>query len=79
LHKHGDDAAAVDQYQKAINLQPDDASFRKALAISYERLQKGAEASSAYQEYLRLSPAAPDADKVRARISELTGALVPSS
>ncbi|MBW8896280.1 MAG: tetratricopeptide repeat protein [Acidobacteria bacterium] len=74
LHKQGDEAAAVDQYQKAITLQPEDASFRKALGISYEKLQKPADAAAAYGEYLRLSPAAPDADKVRARIAELTGA-----
>ena len=73
LHKRGDEAAAVEQYQKAITLQPEDASFRKALAISFERLQKPAEAAFAYQEYLRLSPDAADADKVRARITELTG------
>jgi Flp pilus assembly protein TadD len=79
LHKKGDEAGAIEQYQKAINLQPDDASFRKALGISYERLQKPSEAAAAYQEYLRLSPAAPDADKVRARIAELTGAPAPSS
>jgi Flp pilus assembly protein TadD len=74
LHKQGDEAAAVDQYQKAITLQPEDASFRKALGISYEKLQKPADAAAAYGEYLRLSPAAPDADKVRTRIAELTGA-----
>jgi Flp pilus assembly protein TadD len=73
LHKRGDEAAAVEQYQKAITLQPEDASFRKALAISFERLQKHAEAASAYEEYLRLSPDAVDADKVRTRITELTG------
>jgi regulator of sirC expression with transglutaminase-like and TPR domain len=50
-----------------------------ALANSYERLQKRAEAAAAYQEYLRLSPAAGDADQVRARIAELTGAPGPSS
>ena len=61
------------EYQKAINLQPDDASFRKALGLSYERLQKRAEAAAAYKEYLRLSPDAPDADMVRTRIAELTG------
>ena len=62
LHKQGDEAAAVDQYQKAITLQPEDASFRKALGISYEKLQKPADAAAAYGEYLRLSPAAPDAE-----------------
>ena len=40
LHKNGDEAGAVEQYQKAITLQPEDASFRKALGMSYERLQK---------------------------------------
>jgi tetratricopeptide (TPR) repeat protein len=72
LHKRGDEEGAVEQYQKAIVLQPEDASFRLALATSLERLQKRAEAAAAYQEYLRLSPSGPEADKVRARIAELT-------
>jgi tetratricopeptide (TPR) repeat protein len=72
LHKAGDDAAAVEQYQKAIAANPDDASFRMALANSYERLRKPEEAVAAYGEYLRLSPEAADADKVRARIAALT-------
>ena len=72
LHKRGDEERAVEQYQKAIALQPEDASFRLALATSLERLQKRSEAAAAYQEYLRLSPSGPDADKVRARIAELT-------
>ncbi len=63
-----------DRYEKPIASNRDDASFRMALANSYERLRKPAEAVGAYEEYLRLSPAAPDADKVRARISELSGA-----
>ncbi len=79
LHKNGDESGAVEQYQKAIALQPEDASFRKALAISYEHLQKRTEAVAAYQEYLRLSPSAGDADKVRARIAELTAPSAPST
>lgn len=71
LHHRGDEAEAVVQYQKAIALQPGDASFRKALGISLEQLQKGQEAAAAYQEYLRLAPSAPDADKVRERITTL--------
>ncbi len=73
LHHAGDENGAVDQYKKAIALQPADASFRKALGISYEQLRKGPEAAAAYEEYLRLSPGAPDADSVRARIASLTG------
>jgi regulator of sirC expression with transglutaminase-like and TPR domain len=52
-------------------MQPADASFRKALAITYERLQKKSEAAAEYAEYLRLSPDAADAEKVRARIAQL--------
>lgn len=73
LHHAGDESGAVDQYKKAIQLQPADASFRKALGISYEELRKGPEAAAAYEDYLRLSPGAPDADSVRARIARLTG------
>ena len=74
LHKKGDEAAAVAEYRKAIALQPEDASFRLALATSLERLQKPKDAADAYAEYLRLSPTAADADKVRARIARLSGA-----
>ena len=73
MHKKGDDAGAVAEYKKAIGLNPGDASFRMALAISYEALQQKSEAAGQYVEYLRLSPLAADADKVRAKIAQLTG------
>jgi tetratricopeptide (TPR) repeat protein len=73
MHKKGDDAGAVAEYKKAIALNPGDASFRMALAISYEALQQTSEAAGQYAEYLRLSPLAADADKVRAKIAQLTG------
>lgn len=79
LHHKGDEAAAVEQYRKAIALQPDDPSFRKALGISYEQLHNGREAAAAYQEYLRLSPSAADADKVRARIAQLQAPAPPET
>jgi tetratricopeptide (TPR) repeat protein len=72
LHLKGDEAAAVQEYLKAIALNPDDGSFRLALGISLEKLQKRPEAAAAYGEYLRLSPQAPDTEKVRARIAQLT-------
>ena len=74
LHRSGDEAGAVAQYRRAIELDPSDASFRLALGTSYERLEKRAEAAAAYAEYLRLLPGAADADKVRARITQLTSA-----
>jgi tetratricopeptide (TPR) repeat protein len=73
LHRKGDEAAAVEQYLRAIEMNPSDASFRLAIGISYERLDRRADAAAAYGEYLRLLPAAPDADRVRARIAQLTG------
>jgi len=78
LHKKGDDAGAVTEYKKAIALNPGDASFRMALAISYEALQQKPEAAGQYVEYLRLSPLAADADKVRAKIAQLTSAPPPA-
>jgi len=72
LHLKGDEGAAVQEYLKAIALSPDDGSFRLALGISLEKLKRRAEAAAAYGEYLRLSPQAPDADKIRARIAQLT-------
>jgi tetratricopeptide (TPR) repeat protein len=77
MHKKGDDAGAVAEYKKAIALNPGDASFRMALAISYEALQQKPEAAGQYVEYLRLSPLAADADKVRAKIAQLTSAPAP--
>jgi Flp pilus assembly protein TadD len=74
MHKKGDDAGAITEYKKAVALNPGDASFRMALAISYEALQQNSEAAGQYVEYLRLSPLAADADKVRAKIAQLTAA-----
>jgi Flp pilus assembly protein TadD len=78
LHKKGDDAGAVDEYKKAIALDPNDASFRMALAISLEKLQRRTEAAAAYNDYLQLAPSAPDAERVRARIAQLSGQATPT-
>jgi Flp pilus assembly protein TadD len=72
LHKLGDEAGAVDAYKKAIEIDPNDATFHLALGTSLERLQRPRDAAAAYDDYLRLAPSAPDADKVRARITQLT-------
>jgi cytochrome c-type biogenesis protein CcmH/NrfG len=43
-----------------------------ALGTSLERLQRPRDAAAAYEQYLKLSPSAVDAEQVRARISQLT-------
>ena len=72
LHRQGDEAGAVEAYLRAIELDATDPTFRMALGISYESLQKPADAAAAYIDYLRLSPDAADAEKVRARIERLS-------
>jgi Flp pilus assembly protein TadD len=71
-HKQGNEAAAVEAFRRAIALQPNDASFHLALGISLEKLPQPSEAAAAYSRYLELSPEAPDAEKVRARIAQLS-------
>jgi Flp pilus assembly protein TadD len=74
LHRKGDDAAAVTEFQKVIGLDPNDASVRIALAESYEALNQRPQAAEAYNQYLKLAPSGPDADKARLRIARLTSA-----
>ena len=56
---------------RAAEKLPTEASFRIALGLSYERLQRPSDAVAAYSEYLRLEPSGTEADKVRARIAEI--------
>ena len=72
LHRKGDDAAAVTEFQKVIGLDPNDPSVRIALAESYEALNQRPQAAEAYNQYLKLAPSGPDADKARLRIARLT-------
>ena len=72
LHRKGDAAAAVTEFQKVIGLDPNDASVRIALAESYEALNQRPQAAEAYNQYLKLAPSGPDADKARLRIARLT-------
>ena len=74
LQRTGDDAAAVEEFKRAASLDATDPSFQMAIGMAYERLKKPAEAAAAYAEALRLAPEAPDAERVRARIAQLTRA-----
>ena len=71
LHKMGDEEAAVHEFRKGADLAPAEPSFHVSLGISYEHLNRPEEAMRAYEHYLAMSPSAPDADKVKARIEHL--------
>ena len=71
LHKLGDEEAAVHEFRKGAELAPSEPSFHLSLGISYEQLNRPDEAAKSYEQYLALSPSAPDADKVKARIEQL--------
>lgn len=71
LHRRGSDGGAITEYKRAVALQPSEAGTQLGLAVSYDRLGQVVEATKAYQEYLRLLPEAPGADKIRARIATL--------
>ena len=72
LQRTGDDAAAVEEFKRAATLDATEPSFQMAIGMAYERLKKPVEAAAAYTEALRLAPDAPDADRVRTRIAQLT-------
>jgi tetratricopeptide (TPR) repeat protein len=71
LHKMGDEEAAVYEFRKGAELAPAEPSFLLALATSYEHLNRTDDAVKSYEQFLALSPSAPEADKVKARIEQL--------
>jgi Flp pilus assembly protein TadD len=71
LHRKGAEGAAVAEFERARALRPADPAVHLGLAVSHDRLGQAEDAIEAYQEYLRLLPDTPYADKIRKRISEL--------
>jgi Tfp pilus assembly protein PilF len=71
MHK-GDVDAAILRFQDAIRLRPDFAKPRLLLAQAYEKKHDKPSAVKYYKEYLRVYPTAPDANKVRKKIEELS-------
>jgi tetratricopeptide (TPR) repeat protein len=47
---------AVQEFQKAIEIEPGNVTYRLSLAVAFEKLGKGSEAVKQYQEAVRLSP-----------------------
>jgi Flp pilus assembly protein TadD len=64
-------SAAINEFQRAIDLAPGEPDFPLALAYALESAQRPADALSAYRRFLELQDSGPTAEKVRQRIQEL--------
>ena len=63
---------AIDEYQKALELNPDDPDIQYNLAILYDDCSRNPKrAIQHYQKYLELRPDAADIDEVRGWIADL--------
>ena len=67
----GDFADSLAQFQKAIDTSPRFAAAHRGKGLVLERLGRREEAASAFKLYLRLSPNAPDTEKIRGRLEAL--------
>jgi Flp pilus assembly protein TadD len=73
LLRMGDRPGAAREFAAAVALDGRDPSLRLGLAISLDAAGQDSDAASAYREYLRLTPAGPEADRINARLSYLSG------
>jgi tetratricopeptide (TPR) repeat protein len=73
LQKSGDLRGAIEAFEHAIRLAPGEADFHLAHGVALEAAQRKGDAAAAYRKYLELAQAAPEADKVKARIALLEG------
>ena len=67
--------ANVDQsreaYQKALAMEPQNATAHRGLGFLFERENDPAEASAQFEKYLQLAPNAKDARQIRMRLETL--------
>jgi Flp pilus assembly protein TadD len=73
LLRMGDRTAAAREFTSAIALDPGDPPSRLGLAISLDAAGQATDAAAAYREYLRMTSPGPEADRINARLSFLTG------
>jgi beta-barrel assembly-enhancing protease len=62
---------AIDRYESAARLDPAFADPFRQLGLLYYQQQEIAQARAAFQQYLTLNPAAPDAERVADYLAEL--------
>ena len=74
LRANGELEQAISGFARAIELAPGQADFHLSHGLALEAAGRPAEAVAAYRRYLELENAAPEADKIKARIARLEGA-----
>jgi tetratricopeptide (TPR) repeat protein len=72
----GDDAAAIEAYRRALELQPDLAAARVYTANALLRLGRTPEAAQTYKAYLDAAPAGEAAERVRRILRQIAPELV---
>jgi serine/threonine-protein kinase len=67
----GDFEGALAQFKAAISANPRYAPAHRGKGLVLERMGRAQDAASAFKQYLRLQPTAPDAAKIKARLAAL--------
>jgi tetratricopeptide (TPR) repeat protein len=75
----GDSSGALQAYAKAMELAPGQADFHLWYAQALDQSGKRREAAVEYRRFLELDPSASQAEKVKARLTELGDASAASS
>lgn len=70
-------AAAIEEYKKARDLNPEEGLTYRSLGIAYSMMGKPEQAVQQYKLYLRLVPSAPDAQQLRSMIADFEGTPKP--
>ena len=69
--RSGDTGKAIAHYRKSKNYNPNSPSVYKKLGMAYMKLGKNKNAKSSFKSYLRLSPSAKDASRIRELLNSL--------
>ena len=72
LQASGDLAGAVAGFERAIALAPGQADFQLSYGLALEASRRPRDAAAAYRRYLELEPDAPEADKVKAHLADIS-------
>jgi tetratricopeptide (TPR) repeat protein len=73
LQANGDLPDAIDAFERAVALAPGQADFHLSHGFALEAAQRPRDAAAAYRRFLELEPSSPEAEKIKARISQLEG------